>query len=127
MCDVRSHKTLRLFEFTCSEHILTFGKLGKLTFAREREYTELGLGTLQGAYATTSTTAARTLQICIFNTDSKSFARLASACLIFVHFVAVLMVELQRAAHTSEPPWVCLLYTSPSPRDGLLSRMPSSA
>ena len=24
-------------------------------------------------------------------------------------------------------PWACLLYTSPSPRDGLLSRMPSSA
>ena len=24
-------------------------------------------------------------------------------------------------------PWTCLLYTSPSPRDGLLSRMPSSA
>ena len=23
--------------------------------------------------------------------------------------------------------WNCLLYTSPSPRDGLLSRMPSSA
>ena len=27
----------------------------------------------------------------------------------------------------SLPPWSCLLYTSPSPRDGLLSRMPSSA
>ena len=27
----------------------------------------------------------------------------------------------------SAPDWVCLLYTSPSPRDGLLSRMPSSA
>ena len=26
-----------------------------------------------------------------------------------------------------EPSWRCLLYTSPSPRDGLLSRMPSSA
>ena len=26
-----------------------------------------------------------------------------------------------------EPNYVCLLYTSPSPRDGLLSRMPSSA
>ena len=26
-----------------------------------------------------------------------------------------------------KPLWVCLLYTSPSPRDGLLSRMPSSA
>ena len=25
------------------------------------------------------------------------------------------------------PPLTCLLYTSPSPRDGLLSRMPSSA
>ena len=24
-------------------------------------------------------------------------------------------------------PYACLLYTSPSPRDGLLSRMPSSA
>ena len=25
------------------------------------------------------------------------------------------------------PPWHCLLYTSPSPRDATLSRMPSSA
>ena len=30
--------------------------------------------------------------------------------------------DLKRAADTA-----CLLYTSPSPRDGLLSRMPSSA
>ena len=29
--------------------------------------------------------------------------------------------------HISLPPGGCLLYTSPSPRDGLLSRMPSSA
>ena len=27
----------------------------------------------------------------------------------------------------NQGPVVCLLYTSPSPRDGLLSRMPSSA
>ena len=27
----------------------------------------------------------------------------------------------------AKPEMVCLLYTSPSPRDGLLSRMPSSA
>ena len=27
----------------------------------------------------------------------------------------------------SNNPLICLLYTSPSPRDGLLSRMPSSA
>ena len=31
------------------------------------------------------------------------------------------------AARALMPDWVCLLYTSPSPRDGLLSRMPSSA
>ena len=27
----------------------------------------------------------------------------------------------------AETAYICLLYTSPSPRDGLLSRMPSSA
>ena len=32
--------------------------------------------------------------------------------------------DVRRAAHTLKG---CLLYTSPSPRDGLLSRMPSSA
>ena len=32
--------------------------------------------------------------------------------------------ELQVQIHQTHP---CLLYTSPSPRDGLLSRMPSSA
>ena len=33
-------------------------------------------------------------------------------------------VELKRLCYLYRP---CLLYTSPSPRDGLLSRMPSSA
>ena len=33
--------------------------------------------------------------------------------------------ELLRSGKLSKQP--CLLYTSPSPRDGLLSRMPSSA
>ena len=33
----------------------------------------------------------------------------------------------RRARIVSEPLSDCLLYTSPSPRDGLLSRMPSSA
>ena len=28
---------------------------------------------------------------------------------------------------SKECPWLCLLYTSPSPRDATLSRMPSSA
>ena len=37
-------------------------------------------------------------------------------------------VGLRTSAHTyTESDNICLLYTSPSPRDGLLSRMPSSA
>ena len=35
--------------------------------------------------------------------------------------------ELAAAADGHTHQWGCLLYTSPSPRDGLLSRMPSSA
>ena len=35
----------------------------------------------------------------------------------------VLIVDLDPQGNTT----TCLLYTSPSPRDGLLSRMPSSA
>ena len=37
------------------------------------------------------------------------------------------LVERLRAAQFRELSQTCLLYTSPSPRDGLLSRMPSSA
>ena len=41
-----------------------------------------------------------------------------------------LKTEIQRLLQSTIPfdgYWICLLYTSPSPRDGLLSRMPSSA
>ena len=41
----------------------------------------------------------------------------------------VILMELWETAghHQACHNWSCLLYTSPSPRDGLLSRMPSSA
>ena len=35
--------------------------------------------------------------------------------------------ERDLAEAAADVVWICLLYTSPSPRDGLLSRMPSSA
>ena len=38
-----------------------------------------------------------------------------------------LALQMQHDVWTAEQDGVCLLYTSPSPRDGLLSRMPSSA
>ena len=39
----------------------------------------------------------------------------------------LLASELKLVAHFLDKDSDCLLYTSPSPRDGLLSRMPSSA
>ena len=35
--------------------------------------------------------------------------------------------EIRECRSVAAMEWDCLLYTSPSPRDGLLSRMPSSA
>ena len=37
------------------------------------------------------------------------------------------IIEKEMPVHISNVMLFCLLYTSPSPRDGLLSRMPSSA
>ena len=49
---------------------------------------------------------------------------IAAGCLIFLRRFGILDISWQSL-------WpvmlICLLYTSPSPRDGLLSRMPSSA
>ena len=36
-------------------------------------------------------------------------------------------IKEERAEEVKHHLWVCLLYTSPSPRDATLSRMPSSA
>ena len=49
--------------------------------------------------------------------------------LCVVHDVRILSVRFIRPYYKSEyrEYVICLLYTSPSPRDGLLSRMPSSA
>ena len=38
-----------------------------------------------------------------------------------------MQVAQRSTSSTTDGDFACLLYTSPSPRDGLLSRMPSSA
>ena len=43
------------------------------------------------------------------------------------HLKSSLKTRLKDANWSDELPWVCLLYTSPSPRDLSTSRMPSSA
>src|SRR5680860_1661071 len=47
--------------------------------------------------------------------------------LVTLILVLVLIQVAQRYLPGGNWVWTCLLYTSPSPRDGLLSRMPSSA
>ena len=44
-----------------------------------------------------------------------------------IKYTGVNMFIDEFSRNRSSDPTVCLLYTSPSPRDGLLSRMPSSA
>ena len=40
---------------------------------------------------------------------------------------SITLIGDEKVIPYQRPPLSCLLYTSPSPRDGLLSRMPSSA
>ena len=41
--------------------------------------------------------------------------------------VRAVIVRVKKSTRRPDGSYICLLYTSPSPRDGLLSRMPSSA
>ena len=49
-----------------------------------------------------------------------------SGCRVLPHAISDELASVE-AYDPSRDAWRCLLYTSPSPRDGLLSRMPSSA
>ena len=46
---------------------------------------------------------------------------------IDLDFIEILIRDKFLFGKEGETTYICLLYTSPSPRDGLLSRMPSSA
>ena len=47
--------------------------------------------------------------------------------ILYLYILCLLMAVCVEIPHCSVQHLHCLLYTSPSPRDGLLSRMPSSA
>ena len=59
--------------------------------------------------------------------NTKSRPRVDPSSIVLVASPDNSKVLLGRKAAWPEGKWSCLLYTSPSPRDGLLSRMPSSA
>ena len=50
-----------------------------------------------------------------------------STSLYFIVFGSVIGGYVQKIDGISYGSYICLLYTSPSPRDGRISRMPSSA
>ena len=68
------------------------------------------------------------LQFCA-TFPNKTFSAVPIACSTSHSAQNIALNELARQAIMADPVWDkgCLLYTSPSPRDGLLSRMPSSA
>ena len=68
-----------------------------------------------------------TWMVILFKTmDLVRYKKLARQAETFWHS-ADLAEGLNRLGPPEDNPFRCLLYTSPSPRDGLLSRMPSSA
>ena len=60
------------------------------------------------------------------NAIRKNVNKLAKYSEYFASLLTFFLIALS-SAFTGPLPCPCLLYTSPSPRDGLLSRMPSSA
>ena len=65
----------------------------------------------------------------LFSQNADEERAIASITKLMTALVAVESHPDLSEVVTIRPEWtgVCLLYTSPSPRDGLLSRMPSSA
>ena len=59
----------------------------------------------------------------IYDFYTKEFSNIGRS----VHYLAVAATNLYENTRTAVQKYICLLYTSPSPRDLRLSRMPSSA
>ena len=86
---------------------------------------EVGLGT----FTSSGTTLARTTILASSNSNN-AVNWSSGTRTIFMTYPADKAVFEDASGHVSLPHDLfiaCLLYTSPSPRDGLLSRMPSSA
>ena len=61
------------------------------------------------------------------NESTKSLNRGIAEFIVMAADAEPLEILLHLPLLCEDKVWICLLYTSPSPRDGLLSRMPSSA
>ena len=80
-----------------------------------------------GAYAVENEDGEKTLFMFEEQDDAERYAMMLSMADEDYPVLDVVEVEEEVAIKACEMYDYCLLYTSPSPRDGLLSRMPSSA
>ena len=89
-------------------------------------------GQLSADYATRTVLATdnsiyqRLPQAAVFPLDADDIARIATL-MAEPRFRQIKLTPRGGGTGTNGQSLTCLLYTSPSPRDGLLSRMPSSA
>ena len=99
------------------------------TSSRLEQGAQLAAGRLCTAYMLVSIILGLTIGVIILLvwTYWREMRVLVSATVDLVQLVANIVRDLgQREVEHDNPP-TCLLYTSPSPRDATLSRMPSSA
>ena len=82
--------------------------------------------TLQGAWVVMTSCAALTA---ILSDEPTAVGAIyvIGAVMWMAGFIIEVIADQQKSRFRADPANACLLYTSPSPRDGLLSRMPSSA
>ena len=92
-----------------------------------------GLIVVRRAAGHTSSLSAQKLDLSETLLAKRAFAWLGALLIVVGMFVVPFLFSGDRAADApmaalfSDQVWTCLLYTSPSPRDATLSRMPSSA
>ena len=91
----------------------------------------IGTGGMADVYVAEDTRLARQVAVKVLRSDlarDPSFvARFRKEALAAAALNHPGIVAVYDSGEEPAPYIVCLLYTSPSPRDGLLSRMPSSA
>ena len=71
--------------------------------------------------------APQKVEVVVANSTSGSDVNILGELAIFILRIGFCVLMIHHGLEKLDDPQGCLLYTSPSPRDGLLSRMPSSA
>ena len=107
---VRTGEQTRVFETELRHRNIPYELIGSRSFFDRREVKDV----------------LSFLRLLIDQTDDLALSRIANVPPRGLSYNAVEKAR-KKATESGESLWSCLLYTSPSPRDATLSRMPSSA